>query len=147
MGASQTGAWALASRKTVEEKMSPGRKKLHGGALPGAGSSVPKPCSRALRLWETKGNEGCCASLGRPFSSLSRSVSGCPMVWVGLGEMRFLLALSLFGSGHFPLKAPRILSIPRPHPTKKRPLGCSIWVLTPARGQKLRGPRTVTVAR
>lgn len=147
MGALQTGAWALASRKTVEEKMSPGRKRLHGRALPGAGSSVPKPCSQALHLWETKGNEGRCASSGRPFSSRSRGVSGCPMVRVGLGEMRFLLALSVLGSGHFPLKDPRILPIPRPHPTKKRPLGCSIWVLTPARGQKLRGPRAVTEAR
>lgn len=116
-------------------------------ALPRAGSSVPKPRGQAQHLWETKGGEDCCASLGRPFSSSGRNVSVCPMVWVGLGEMRFLPALSVFASGHFPLKSPRILPISMPHPTKKGPLGCSIWVLTPARGQELKGPRVLAGAR
>lgn len=130
----------------------PSAEEATWGALPGAGSSVPKPRSQAQHLWETKAREDCCphmsaSSWGRLFSSLGRNVSVCPMVWVGLGEMRFLPASSVFGSGHFPLKSPRILPIPMPHPTKKGPQGHSIWVLTPPRGQELKGPRALAGAR
>lgn len=117
--------------------MRPERKRLHRGALPGAASSAPGPRSQLQRLWQTKGDEGC---LGRPFSSLGRSVPVCAVVWVGLCEPRFLPALSVFGSAHFPLKAPRILPVPGPHPTKKSPVVRSMCVLTPT--EKSQGERT-----
>lgn len=119
--------------------MRPERKRLHRGALPGAASSAPGPRSQPQRLWQTKGDEGC---LGRPFSSLGRSVPVWAVVWVGLCEPRFLPALSVFGSAHFPLKAPRILPVPGPHPTKKSPVGRSMCVLTPtekSEGERIEG--------
>lgn len=75
----------------------PGAKETASGALPGATSSVPMPCSQPRRLRETAANEDCGASSGWPFSSLGYSVPVCALVWVALCELRFLLLCLFLG--------------------------------------------------
>ena len=74
-----TRAWASASTKTW----------WTGRESPGAATNL-SASGRPRR------DEDCCASLGRPFPSLSLSILMCAMVWVGLCELRFLPAWSLW---------------------------------------------------
>jgi len=101
-------SWASVSRKTRWRA----RCAQDGGDYAvGESPQEPQPSS-ASASGRQRRIDACCASLGRPFSSLSLDVPVCAMVCVGLCELRLLRALCLSGSGHFPMNTLRILPIP-----------------------------------
>lgn len=121
----------------VEEAMRPRRRRrLHRGVDRGheRSSQAPQPPSAP------PGDQG------DEDPALLRSGLQCPLravVWAALCERRFLsLCLSL--GQVTPSASPEGFANSRPHPAKESPLVSNIWVLTPLRGQKVKGSRAPT---